>query len=84
MTESELLEEWLLETLARLFLHTRIYQCSRFFGADVIKTMHLRCPGGCGLRKSKLISAKRLRKKGKKKRSKQKPIITPSSNDHPI
>ena len=84
MTESELLEEWLLETLARLFLHTRIYQCSRFFGADVIKTMHLRCPGGCGLRKSKLISAKRLRKKGKKKRSKQKPITTPSSNDHPI
>ena len=44
--------DWLNETMARLYFHSRIYQCSRFFGADVIKTMHFRCPGGCGLRKS--------------------------------
>ena len=43
MKESEMLEDWLLKNMtnqmARLFLHARIYQCSRFFGADVIKTM---------------------------------------------
>lgn len=43
--------DWVHECLARLFLHTRIYQCARFFGSDVIPTMHLKCPGGCGLRK---------------------------------
>ena len=76
-------EDWLLESMARLFLHARIYQCSRFFGADVIKTMHLKCPGGCGLRKSKGRSKKIMRKNVKRKRSKiSSKINNTSSNEH--
>ena len=69
-----LLDDWILESMARLFLHSRILQCSRFFGADVIKTMHFRgcpCPGSCGLTKEQMRkSQKILRKKAKKRRSK--------------
>lgn len=72
--ESELKDDWILESMARLFLHSRILQCSRFFGADVIKTMHFRgcpCPGSCGLTKEQMRkSQKILRKKAKKRRSK--------------
>ena len=44
---------WINESMARLFVHSRIYQCSRYYGSDVIKTMTVECPGGCGLRKHK-------------------------------
>ena len=59
MREHQLIDnlDWLNETVARLFVHARVYQCPRFHGPDVIKHSHLRdswsCPGGCGLRKAK-------------------------------
>ena len=59
MREHQLIDnlDWLNETVARLFVHARVYQCPRFHGPDVIKNSHLRdswsCPGGCGLRKAK-------------------------------
>ena len=62
---------WINESMARLFVHSRIYQCSRFFGADVMKTMTIECPGGCGLRKHKKITWKHSRRKiAKRRRSK--------------
>ena len=54
---------WINECMARLFVHSRIYQCSRFFGADVMKTMTVTCPGGCGVRRHKKITWKHSRKK---------------------
>lgn len=63
--------KWINECMARFFVHSRIYQCSRFFGADVIKTMTIQCPGGCGLRRHKKITWKHSRKKiAKRRRSK--------------
>jgi len=62
---------WINECMARFFVHSRIYQCSRFFGADVMKTMTVQCPGGCGLRRHKKITWKNSRKKiAKRRRSK--------------
>lgn len=40
---------WIDECLARLFIHSRIYQCPRLFGNHVSKLT--KCPGGCGLNK---------------------------------
>ena len=43
----------------------------KFFGAYVIKTMTIQCPGGCGLRRHKEIMWKHSRKKiAKRRRSK--------------
>lgn len=71
--------DWLHECMARLFLHARIYQCSRFFGADVIKTMQARCPGGCGLRKAKGQPKKMKRQKAAlKKRRRSRLNSSPS------
>lgn len=55
MKENQLIDnlDWLNETVARLFVHARVYQCPRFHGPDVLQ--HLKdpwsCPGGCGLRR---------------------------------
>jgi len=73
LQETQVLENlsWINECMARFFVHSRIYQCSRFFGADVIKTMTVQCPGGCGLRRHKKITWKHSRKKiAKRRRSK--------------
>ena len=43
--------DWIDECLARLFIHSRIFLCSRFFGNVLIRFE--KCPGGCGLRKRK-------------------------------
>lgn len=75
MKEDNVLDNvsWINECMARLFVHSRIYQCSRFFGADVMKTMTIECPGGCGLRKHKKITWKHSRRKiAKRRRSKPK------------
>ena len=41
--------DWIDECIARLFVHSRIFQCSRFYGNVSSRTE--KCPGGCGLRK---------------------------------
>ena len=43
--ESELAEEaeWVTECMARLFIHSRLFQCSRFYG-DGIAALD-KCPG---------------------------------------
>ena len=52
---------WLNECLARLFIHSRLYQCSRFYG----KRIYLEdiCPGGCELRKRRKRDKLKLKKK---------------------
>jgi len=65
---------WINECMARLFVHSRIYQCSRFFGADVMKTMTVTCPGGCGVRRHKKITWKHSRKKIARRRRSNKPL----------
>ena len=52
---------WLSECLARLFIHSRLYQCSRFYG----KRIYLEdiCPGGCELRKRRKRDKLKLKKK---------------------
>eukprot|EP00095_Tigriopus_kingsejongensis_P001752 snap_masked-scaffold183_size276960-processed-gene-0.6 protein:Tk01752 transcript:snap_masked-scaffold183_size276960-processed-gene-0.6-mRNA-1 annotation:"---NA---" len=51
IVESELGDniEWITECMARLFIHARLYQCSRFYGEGLHKLE--RCPGGCELKK---------------------------------
>ena len=58
--DSESTWAWLNECLARLFIHSRLYQCSRFYG----KRIYLEdiCPGGCELRKRRKRNLK-LKKK---------------------
>ena len=43
--ESELAEEaeWVTECMARLFIHSRLFQCSRFYG-DGVAALD-KCPG---------------------------------------
>ena len=45
MIESELADEaeWITECMARLFIHSRLFQCSRFYG-DGISALD-KCPG---------------------------------------
>ena len=45
--------DWILECMARLFVHSRLFQCPRFYGEGVARNLHGpdRCPGGCELRK---------------------------------
>lgn len=38
--------DWLHQSLAKLFIHSRIFQCSRFFDCQVFDD----CPGGCELK----------------------------------
>ena len=52
--------EWLNECMARLFIHSRLYQCSRFYGKRIY--LENKCPGGCELRK---ISKQKSRDKFK-------------------
>ena len=63
----ELLEEslnmqvdWIDECIARLFIHSRIFQCSKFYGPVMSRE---ECPGGCGLRKH-LMKTKLSRARG--------------------
>ena len=56
------------------FVPSCIYQCSRFFGADVMKTMTVMCPGGCGVRRHKKITWKHSRKKIARRRRSNKPL----------
>ncbi len=53
MFESELGEnaDWIMECMARLFIHSRLYQCSRFYGGGDALAALERCPGGCELNK---------------------------------
>ena len=39
--------DWLHKCLAKLYVHSRVFQCSRFFGTKVNKMD--KCPGGCDL-----------------------------------
>ena len=43
--------DWVTECMARLFGHSRLYQCSKFHGQAPVEAG--RCPGGCGLKASK-------------------------------
>ena len=45
MFEAELAEEaeWITECMARLFIHSRLFQCSRFYG-DGLSALD-KCPG---------------------------------------
>ena len=58
--------DWITETMARLFIHSRLYQCSRFFGEDLGDLE--RCPGGCELSKSVTTGRRLVRKRVRKKR----------------
>ena len=53
--------DWLNECLARLFIHSRLYQCSRFYGKRI--NLEKKCPGGCELRKKPKISKQKIRRK---------------------
>ena len=45
--------DWILECMARLFVHSRLFQCPRFYGGAAVRNLHGadKCPGGCELRK---------------------------------
>ena len=55
--------DWLNECLARLFIHSRLYQCSRFYGKRI--NLEEICPGGCELRKRRKIGKQKVRRKFK-------------------
>ena len=55
--------DWLNECLARLFIHSRLYQCSRFYGKCI--NLEEICPGGCELRKKSKTVKQKVRKRFK-------------------
>ena len=57
--------DWINECLARLFIHSRLYQCSRFYGKRI--NLEEICPGGCELRKWRRRSGMITRQKVKRK-----------------
>ena len=53
--------DWITECMARLFIHSRLYHCSRFYGDGVLDAAVDKCPGGCELNKTR--KARRLRRR---------------------
>ncbi|XP_059089126.1 uncharacterized protein LOC131885191 [Tigriopus californicus] len=53
--------DWIAECLGRLYIHARLFQCSRVYG-DGLSSLD-RCPGGCELNKRRTRSSQRLFRK---------------------
>ncbi|XP_040568336.1 uncharacterized protein [Lepeophtheirus salmonis] len=51
LKENELFEniDWLTDVIGRFYLHSRLYQCSKFYGKGINNLPE--CPGGCKLSK---------------------------------